>query len=160
MIKKIQLLFGALAFLAAIYLFQKYRIAPDIHFDKLKLEDINGQEYTIDSFGDKHLFINFYASWCGPCIKEMPSLSRAADILKDDYVFLVMSGEDWSLTKRFLQHRGYKLLKMNMEREEIGVHTIPTSYVLSPDKEVLYNYIGEKEWDNEENIQMLKELLH
>lgn len=157
--KKIQLILGALSFLLAIYLYQKYKIAPDVSFEKLQLEDINGKSYTLDSFGDKHLFINIYASWCGPCIKEMPSVSRAAEIMKDDYVFLVVSDEDWKLTQRFLKHKGFHLLQMNKSREEIGVHTIPTSYVLNPDKEVIFNNVGEREWDSKENIDFLKSLL-
>ena len=158
--KKTQLILGALCFLVAIFLYQKYRIAPDVRFEKLQLEDINGKSYTLDSFGDKHIFINIYASWCGPCIKEMPSVSRAAKIMEDDYVFLVVSDEDWKLTQRFLKHKGFHLLQMNKSREEIGVHTIPTSYVLNKDKEVIYNNVGEKEWDDPENIALLKSLLN
>lgn len=157
--KKIQLILGAFTFLAAIYFYQKYRIAPNVQFENLQLEDINGKSYTLDSFGDKHLFVNIYASWCGPCIKEMPSVSNAAKSLKDDYVFLVVSDEDWKLTKRFLKHDGFHLLKMNKSREEIGVHTIPTSYVINPDGEVIYNNVGEKEWDDKENIDLLKSLI-
>ncbi|MCB9983834.1 MAG: TlpA family protein disulfide reductase [Rhodospirillales bacterium] len=55
--------------------------------------DTNGQTRTIQNFTGKTIILNFWASWCAPCIKEMPSLIKAAQADPDNIVFIGLSSD-------------------------------------------------------------------
>ena len=56
--------------------------------------DLNNNEVDLSSFRGKKILINYWATWCGPCIQEMPSLLKAQELLKDEnYIFLLVSDE-------------------------------------------------------------------
>ena len=85
-----------------IYLFKKYRIPPAIAFPELALTDLSGNAVSLQDFQGKHIFLNFYATWCAPCRKEMPDLINASKKLTaDDVLFIAVSDEDVGKIKRF-----------------------------------------------------------
>jgi len=75
---------------------------------KMNLTDQNGKKVSLDDFKGKVVFINFWATWCGPCIAEMPSLQKLYDKLKDNkdfaFVFLEAEGNKAKATK-FMQNK-------------------------------------------------------
>ena len=64
--------------------------------------DLNGETVHLESFRGKKVLVNFWATWCTPCLQEMPSLVRAQEILtKDNYVFLFPSTDEIEKIKNF-----------------------------------------------------------
>ena len=67
---------------------------------------LSGEEFMLDKYKGKKIIVNVWATWCGPCIKEMPSMNEAFQELKeDDWVFVAASYEELDLIKRFKNSR-------------------------------------------------------
>ena len=148
------------ALLIAAFFYHKYRVAPDIKFQSLTLTHLNGQPVNLQSYKGKKLFLNFFATWCGPCIGEFPSLDKAAETLApDNFVFISISDEPLSLLNRFsgrLNSSHIILLHSEKKLHDFGVFTVPTNYLLNDKGEVVFEKIGEQEWDLPEVTAELK----
>ena len=54
------------------YLYNKYRVAPTVAFNTLQLVDSNEQPVTLSTYNGQPLLVSFFATWCGPCVHELP----------------------------------------------------------------------------------------
>jgi thiol-disulfide isomerase/thioredoxin len=94
---------------------------PEI--SKIQLKDLNEQPLNLEKYKGKTIFINFWATWCQPCLAEMPSIEKAQDILQnEEVVFLLASSESTSEIEEFRNARGYKFNYARIENsEELGI---------------------------------------
>ncbi|MAE52119.1 MAG: hypothetical protein CMH27_09945 [Micavibrio sp.] len=70
---------------------------------QFSFQDIRGDEYAVDDFQGKIIILNFWASWCTPCVKEFPIFLDMAEDYKEDVVFLALSSDfDEAAMQRFL----------------------------------------------------------
>jgi thiol-disulfide isomerase/thioredoxin len=151
----------AIALLIAIYLYQKYRVAPNIKFVELELTDLTGKHVKLEDYKGKTLFLNFFATWCGPCVGEIPSLEQAAEILlPDNFQFICISDEPVSLLSRFsgranLQH--IIILHSVKKLHDLKVFTVPTNYMVNNRGEVIFEKIGDQNWADAAIIEQLKQ---
>jgi len=98
------------------------------------LTDLQGQSWTLRDLGGKVVLVNFWATWCPPCLKEMPDLERLYEQFKDQgFVILGISDEDVNKVKPFIAKRNvtYPVLsdpgrKVN---ELFQINGIPKSFV-------------------------------
>ena len=135
----------------------------DLESLQLKSSFIDLEENNLDlsEFNNGKVVISYWATWCAPCIKEMPSIKRAEEILKDyGYTFLLVSDETISKIYNFKNEMGFdlKFLKSNKSFETLGVYAMPTSYIFDENGEIVETFIGVIEWDSEEIINKLKKL--
>ena len=66
-----------------------------IRLDDIKLSTLSGEKIDMEEFKGKTVFINFWATWCKPCIQEMPTINSAQSMFNDnDVVFLFASNEE------------------------------------------------------------------
>lgn len=71
-------------------------------------ELINGDSFTLSDHKGKVILLNFWATWCGPCVGEMPAFTALKEQYGDDLVLLaVNSGEEKSIVTKFLLNNGY-----------------------------------------------------
>ena len=136
---------------------QKVRTAPPM---TQPVTDEHGKSFTLDSFRGRPLLINFWASWCAPCIAEMASLQTAAEQLKLDGIDVILISVDRGGVKKALPvlrasgvttpHLGFDP-KAALSRE-MGVSGLPTSFLLSTDQQRCTVYVGPREW-HEDQIQ-------
>ena len=128
---------------------------------KTSFVDINENNVDLLELNKGKLVISYWATWCAPCIKEMPSLKRAEEILKDyGYTFLLVSDETISEIKNFKNEMNFdfNFLKSSKSFETIGVYFMPTSYIFDQSGEIVETIVGAIEWDAEEMINKLKML--
>jgi len=135
----------------------------DLEALQLKTSFIDLYENNLDLslFNEGKIVISYWATWCAPCIKEMPSIKRAEKILEDyGYTFLLVSDESISKISNFKNEMNFdfNFLKSNKSFETIGVYAMPTSYVFNENGEILETFVGVIEWDSEEMINKLKTL--
>jgi peroxiredoxin len=128
---------------------------------KTSFMDLDENNLDLSVFNEGKVVISYWATWCAPCIKEMPSMKRAEEILKDyGYTFLLVSDETISKISNFKNEMNFdfNFLKSNKSFETIGVYAMPTSYIFNENGEIVETIVGVVEWDSEEIINKLKTL--
>ena len=123
--------------------------------------DLEENNLDLSEFNDGKVVISYWATWCAPCIKEMPSIKRAEEILEDyGYTFLLVSDETIDKISNFKNEMNFdlKFLKSNKSFESLGVYAMPTSYIFDENGEIVETFVGVIEWDSKEIINKLKML--
>jgi thiol-disulfide isomerase/thioredoxin len=129
------------------------------------LQDIDGESFTLTSTKGQWVFLHFWASWCGPCRKEMPAIQILADTLQDKKFKIVMinTAEDEDTIFTFLGEMNIELNSL-MDADGQVAETwkprgLPTTFLINPKGEVKYQAIGGREWNKPDYINFLKQLV-
>ena len=126
-----------------------------------ELSDLSGKKVSIEDFKGQKILLNFWATWCGPCKKEMPDLLKTQAILaKENYVILLVSNESIEKISAFKQQSKYEFnyLVSNTSMSSLGVYALPTTYIYNEKGEKVDQIIGAVKWDSDEMITKLKEI--
>ena len=125
----------------------------------------NGFTVSRNDFGGRLLVLNFWATWCPPCIDELPSLNAFYEKLKGDGVVVlgISVDEDESAYQSFVRDHGIQFLTARDPEAEIsgryGTYRFPETYIISSKGKVLQKIIGETTWDDERMISYIRSLL-
>ena len=125
-----------------------YPDAPDFN-----LENQQGDFIKLSDYAGKVVIINFWATWCPPCRKEMPSMQRAWEIFKtEDIVMLAINvGEDsdaiFAFTAEYPVDFPLIMDKTSAVTRQWRVRGLPSTYVVNPAGKIVYQAIGSREWD-------------
>ena len=101
--------------------------------------------------------INFWATWCAPCIEELPSLNELAKYYPKDLVILAVSNENTDDIKNFLMafsnfHSNF--IPANVGKDKMlatfSVRAFPETYILGKKGQFIEKIIGPQKWDSEE----------
>jgi len=128
---------------------------------KASYVDLNNKKVDFTSFKGKKILLNYWATWCKPCIEEMPDLLKAQEILKaHNYVFLLASDEDITKISHFKNDKKYnfRFLKSIRSTDALGIYILPTTFVFNEKGEKVKTITGSVLWDSEEIINKLKAL--
>jgi len=123
-----------------------------------------GTVLSLKNFEGNVIFLNIWATWCPPCIAEMPSIYSLFEQLRnnDKISFVMVSmDENFEEAKSFMDKRGYDLPIFHYRTKVAGTYNsnvIPTTYVISPDAEIVLTKEGFAKYDTEEFISFLTEL--
>lgn len=126
--------------------------------------DLKDRPAGFAQFKGKPVFLNIWATWCGPCVKEMPSIARLADEprLKGKGIeFVCVSIDDSSETVRqFLEGRSWHMSFFRGEKLPAVFLTdgIPATFIIAPDGRVAASEVGSAQWDTPEVIELLERL--
>lgn len=125
--------------------------------------DLDWQTINIkNSTGDKPVFLNFWATWCPPCVKEMPSIEKLYDKFKDRVFFACISKEELNDLGAFQKKKGvhipiYKINgKVPSDFESRG---IPATFIISPDGKILFKHVGGADWSHEKVVKFMEKML-
>ena len=127
------------------------------------ITDENDISFTLQTLRGRSLLINFWASWCAPCIAEMPSLQKAAEELHPDGIDVLLISIDRAGRQKavpVLQSKGVTAPRFGFDPKaalsrEMGVAGLPTSFLLSADQQHCLVYVGPREWHE---AAMLREI--
>jgi thiol-disulfide isomerase/thioredoxin len=124
------------------------------------LFDLDGQQVELNKYYGKTVFINFWATWCKPCIEEMPSIQNAITALSDkEIVFLFASDETKEEIETFISANNYRfkfLTAGNME--ELNVRGLPTTFIFDANGRLVFSEMGARKWDSRESIALLTKI--
>ena len=126
------------------------------------LTDINGNEVSFTQFKNQTVFLNFWATWCPPCIAEMPDIDDLYQKKGSEVSFVMISlDENRIKAKEFVERKGYHLpiyfLKTGLPKA-YSTSSIPTTYVISPDGKLVVENHGMAKYNTESFIDLLDEL--
>jgi thiol-disulfide isomerase/thioredoxin len=127
------------------------------------IQSLNGQDFKMIDTKGKVVFLNFWATWCPPCVAEMPSIQRLHEKLKDDgVVFVCVSNEETSKVSQFVKEKGLTFPIYTIRGTPPDVFKtrgIPATFILSPEGKIAFRHIGSARWDDERSIDFIKGLI-
>jgi thiol-disulfide isomerase/thioredoxin len=127
------------------------------------VQSLDGQDFKMTEVKGKVVFLNFWATWCPPCVAEMPSIQQLHEKLKDEgVVFVCISNEETSKVSRFVREKGLTFPVYIMQGTPPPVFKtrgIPTTFILSPDGKIAFKHVGSAKWDDDKSIDFIKGLM-
>jgi len=135
------------------------------NFDyNFEMKDLKGNKFSFDQYKGKVIFINLWATWCGPCKAEMPGIQSVSEKLKDEPVEFVMLSVDKesALSKviAYLENNQYTFpvyMPHGYLPEQMQVPSIPTTFVIGKDGKVVMKETGTRNYDTRKMINFLTE---
>lgn len=110
----------------------------------------------------KVVIVNFWATWCPPCIAEMPSLNKLYQEYHDEVVILFVSNEDVENVKKFKQKHGYQFpvySLIDQPPREFDITSIPRTFVINKSGKIVVDKTGAANWFSDVFKQELERLL-
>jgi len=132
------------------------------------LKDIHGKAVSLSQFKGKPILINFWATWCGPCKEELPSMQRLHDASKSngDIQILAISIDRFNIEKVNQYARDLNLTfpilldPDRIARKPYFVRGLPTSYLVDADGKLQGFISGARQWDSPAARQVFRLLAH
>jgi thiol-disulfide isomerase/thioredoxin len=128
--------------------------------------DADGKPVSLADFKGKPVVVNLWATWCEPCLKEMPSLDRLQSKLDGKLTVAALSEDRGGATRvgPFVDAMGLKKLKIYLDpKSDVGhafaVRGLPTSIVIDAQGKVVGRVEGAAEWDSAKMMTVLKPFL-
>ena len=125
----------------------------------------NGQKIALSSFSGRVVLVNFWATWCEPCEREMPAMERLYQTLpREDFELIAVAIDDKEEDVRAFQER-YRLsfpILLDLDQAVYGSYQtmgVPESLLLDRDGRIVERYVGPREWDAGEYIDRIRELI-
>lgn len=127
---------------------------------EIKLIDLKNQPVNFDNYKGKTIFINFWATWCKPCIEEMASIEKTKILMNDNrIIFFMASSEGIEEIKEFSQSHNYKFNYVHLENgEALNIQALPTTFIINPKGRIVFSEMGSRNWDDTSNINLIKNI--
>jgi thiol-disulfide isomerase/thioredoxin len=141
------------------------RLAAGPPINAFNLVALDGTTIGSQQLAGKVVLLNFWATWCGPCKEEMPSLARLQSEFDPKKVRVVTVTTDIHPQgiKQFLDHLGIRLPVLFDEDQELSrmfmVRGLPTTILIDQDGHALGRAVGPRSWDTQESIALVRRVL-
>lgn len=133
---------------------------------EFSLSDPSGKTYTLSELKGSVVFINFWATWCPPCVEEMPSIQNLYNGFKDKNEFrmvTILYKDDYEKAMAFLKQNNYAVPVL-IDREgksakAYGVTGVPETYIVDKQGVLRQKVIGPADWNSIESDSFISNLL-
>ena len=126
------------------------------------LTQLDGNEINFSQSEGKVTIVNFWATWCPPCVAEMPSFQKLYDSYGTQVDFYFVTSEKPSKVEQFMEKNGYTLpifIQSNESPDKLKSHVLPTTYLISKTGEIVIDEQGAADWNSEKMRRLLDRLL-
>ena len=138
--------------------------------DKLKqisdynwnLNDLDGNLYNLNNSKGKVTLVNIWATWCPPCIAEMPSLQSLSSDYKDKMDIFIVSNEDRKVVNKFMTHNNYNFpayISNGNTPETFNVRSIPRTFLIDKKGNIIIDETGAANWNSDKVRTTIDKLL-
>ena len=137
----------------------------DFESNMLQFTDLDNNIFTIQDFKGKNLFINYWATWCNPCLAEMPYMAELYEKYnnEENIVFLFLSREKLKTIKNYIPKdeslQKLPIYKIITDDEFFATSGIPTTFIINSSGEVLVKDLGTAFWNDESVFKFIDSLI-
>lgn len=135
------------------------RVVPEF-----SLMGMDNSEWDADSLSGKFWVVNFWATWCPPCIEEIPSMNKAWEILEPEGIGMlaINAGEGRATVQEFLGKIPIDFPTLLGDMDSLpnwSARALPTTLVIDKSGNVVFEALGPRAWDDRELLQEIIDLL-
>lgn len=147
------------ASLAVLKLEKRPKPAPDVRFT-----DAAGGRHALDAFRGRYVLLNMWATWCAPCVNELPSLARLAQFAPGLKVVPVDTGDRGTVDAAgFLKSHGAGSLPVYVDSEKMMLRSfvvpgLPTTILIGPDCKEIARAEGPADWGSADAVAYFKRI--
>lgn len=116
---------------------------------------------ALNQFDGEVIVLNFWATWCPPCIAEMPNFQSLYDDYKDEVSFIFASTDEKEKLIKFMEDKGYDLpiYQYQYVPESIQHRSIPTTFIIDRNSNIVFDHVGAYKWNSESVREFLDQLI-
>ncbi len=146
------------ASLAVLALEKTPKAAPDVHF-----ADATGASHGLEAFRGRYVLVNLWATWCGPCVLELPSLARLQANAPGLKVVAINTDHEKVDAAAFLKSHGAGALPVYLDTDRMMLRSfvvpgLPTTILIDPTGKVVARAEGPAEWGSPEAVAYFKRI--
>lgn len=136
--------------------------SPEMAGAGFKMVDLQGKQVAFESLKGKVIFLNIWATWCPPCIAEMPNIQKLYDkVGSDNIAFVMLSVDEGGMekVKKFIDKKKYTFpvyMPAGQFPQEFYSNAIPTTFIISPEGKIVAKQEGMAEYNTPEVIDFLQ----
>jgi thiol-disulfide isomerase/thioredoxin len=142
-----------------VFFILRYKTVQTLEQDSIVVTDRSGVQHKLSELTAGNTVVHFYASWCGPCLKELPEIQTFMNTplgKQINFVFITDDRED--VANVYRERYGFNIYRVN-KLKEANVYSIPVSYLLNENHEVVKSNLGEWNWNKKEFNDEIKTLI-
>ncbi|WP_018477726.1 TlpA disulfide reductase family protein [Pontibacter roseus] len=127
-----------------------------------QMVDLQGKQVAFESLRGKVVFLNIWATWCPPCIAEMPNIQKLYDKVGSDKIAFVMLSVDeggMEKVKKFIDKKDYTFpvyMPASQFPQEFYSNAIPTTFIISPQGKIVAKQEGMADYNTPEVVEFLQ----
>ena len=132
---------------------------------EIQLKDVFGNTVSLSDFRGNVVFLNFWATWCPPCVIEMPSMQKLHRRFKDkNFVMVAINSQETDArVKSFFDKYKLSFTALLDSSGEVGtwfdVNAFPTTFVLDKEGRIIGRALGPREWDSQASVALFDYLI-
>jgi thiol-disulfide isomerase/thioredoxin len=139
-------------------------LRPPVPAPQTAFQDGSGRELSMSAFKGRVVLLNFWATWCAPCVREMPTLDRLQAKLGDEGFAVVAVSEDTgglAVVAPFFKQLGLGRLAIYLDpdgtlSESFGLKGLPTTFLIDAEGRIVGGLEGPAEWDSPEALSLIR----
>ena len=134
----------ALSIIAGLLFYFVFLKTPTIELSKINFTDINGNLIDQKILMEKPVVINYWATWCKPCIEEMPVFETLSKKYKGKITFLLVTDEEQPKIINFCKRKKFDLFfaRSSEDLSKIGISIRPTTYFYKKSGSLMVTIVG------------------
>jgi len=132
---------------------------------EIQLKDVFGNTVSLSYFRGNVVFLNFWATWCPPCVIEMPSMQKLHRRFKDkNFVMVAINSQETDArVKSFFDKYKLSFTALLDSSGEVGtwfdVNAFPTTFVIDKEGRIIGRALGPREWDSQASVALFDYLI-
>ncbi|MEX2597435.1 MAG: redoxin family protein [Salibacteraceae bacterium] len=124
-----------------------------------QLSDLDGNEFILNDFRGKTVFINFWATWCPPCNAEMPGIKDLVSSCDEQVVFIIATNESKAKVAQHLEAKKWDLPVYFYEHTPsvaLSASSLPTTIIINKKGALIHRSEGMRKWNDDEAKALLE----